>query len=127
MPYVSFWNGRIYALLSFHNIDFYPVSNKLCNPSNSHHASFGICKLLVIPHQMVFVPWILLHSFVVIHAVKYNLAETVKVCQVHHLVVEEPGHEASGLNRVVDLGGVSSRSMINHSDTMSEIERVCSA
>lgn len=55
--------------------------------------------------KVFFVPWILLHSFVVVYAVKHDLAKAVKVGQSRHLVVEEFGHQVPSFSCVVDLLG----------------------
>ena len=57
----------------------------------------------MVPNQMLLIPRILLHLFVMIDTFEHNLAKAVEVGQVGHLVVEQPAHEGAGLGRVVDL------------------------
>ena len=90
-------------LTVFHAIHHFPIPYKLRDPPDCHHALFGVCKLLMVSHQMLLVPRILLHLLVIIRAFEHNLAEAVKVCQVGHLVVKEPAHEGARLDCVVDL------------------------
>ena len=52
------------------------------------HASLGICKLLVIANEMLLIPRVLFHTFVVLNVPEYYLAEAVKICDVGHLAVE---------------------------------------
>lgn len=52
---------------------------------------------------MLLVPVILLHLLIMIHALKHNLTETVKISQIRHLVVEQMAHQGSGFGRIVYL------------------------
>lgn len=84
-------------------MDYSPIPNQLRDPANGHHAPFGIGKLLMIALQMLFIPRVLLHSLIIVHAVEHDLAEAVKVCELRHLVVKKPCHKAARLGSVVDL------------------------
>lgn len=57
----------------------------------------------MVPHQMLLIPRVLFHLFVIIHAFKHNLAEAVEFGQVSHLMIEQPTHESAGLGCIVDL------------------------
>ena len=57
----------------------------------------------MIIHQMLLVPWILLHALVVLHALEKNLAEAIEVGDVAHLRVEQLGHQGARGALVVNL------------------------
>jgi hypothetical protein len=96
-------------LAVFETVDNLSVPHKLLNPSYGHptfnqneytisffrgqisrylHASLGICKLLVIANEMLLIPRVLFHTFVVLNVPEHYLAEAVKICDVGHLAVE---------------------------------------
>lgn len=57
----------------------------------------------MIPHQMLLIPRIPLHPFIILHAPKHSLAETVEISHFGHLRVEKLGHEGAGGGCVVYL------------------------
>ena len=57
----------------------------------------------MIIHQMLLIPWILLHALVVLYALEKNLAEAIEVGNVAHLRVEELGHQRARGALVVNL------------------------
>lgn len=71
--------------------------------SEDLRASLRIREHLMIIHQMLLVPRILLHLLVVVYALENDLAEAVKVGEVAHLRVEEFGHQGAGGALVVNL------------------------
>ena len=66
-------------------------------------ASLRIGKHLVIIHQMLLIPWILLHVLVVVYALENDLAEAVIGGEVAKLRVDECGHLGAGGALVVNL------------------------
>ena len=57
----------------------------------------------MIIHQMLLVPWILLHALVVLYALENNLTEAIEVGDVAHLRVEQLGHQGARGALVVNL------------------------
>lgn len=54
-------------------------------------------------HQVLLVPWILLHALVVLNIVKDDLAEAVEIGKSAHLRIKQFGHQRSGSILIVDL------------------------
>lgn len=67
------------------------------------HAPLRIREFLMISHQMLLVPWILLHPLVILDISKHGLAKTVIIRDVGELGVEELSHEGTGGTCIVDL------------------------
>jgi hypothetical protein len=83
----------VFLLTILHAIDNLPISDELSNPPHGHHAFLCIGELFMISHEVLLVPRILLHHFVIIHILENHLAKTIKVGEVAHLVVEETVHQ----------------------------------
>ena len=101
------------------------IPNELLNPSNRHpvrvaisehslspgrenqsvylRAPLRIRKVLMIIHQMLLIPRILLHTLVILNILKNNLAEAIEVRNIAHLRVEELGHQRARRALVMDL------------------------
>lgn len=90
------------ALHSVHDVT---ISNDFCNPADGHSALFRIGELLVVSNQMLLVPRIAFHPFIVIDAFEHDLAETIVIGQIGHLGIEQLAHQRASLRVIMDLQG----------------------
>lgn len=95
-----------------------PIPNILCDPAKGYHTPLRISELLVISHQMLFIPRIVLHLPVILDVLKHDLAETVEIGKIGHLWVDQAAHESAGLSCVVDhsppLHAIFNHKMLRH-------------
>ncbi len=73
------------------------------NEKTNLHAPLRISKVLMVPHQVFLVPWILLHPLIVLNTLEHSLTEAVKVRHIGELRVVELGHERASGGCVVYL------------------------
>lgn len=66
-------------------------------------ASLRVCKMYMIAKQMLFVVWVFFEALVILDTFEHHLAETVKVCNIDHLWVDNFAHESPCRALVVDL------------------------
>lgn len=113
--------------LGLESINSFTVSHKLLNPPDSHpiaiskqgHSPRGsnsqrplrIREVLMVTNQMLLIPGILFHPFIVLYILKHDLTEAVEVGDIRHLRIEKLCHQCARSGLVVDLRvGVSLKS-----------------
>jgi hypothetical protein len=77
--------------------------DEIRHPSNRHHASPSIREIDMISCNLLFVPFVFSHAFVVINAFERHLTKTVEFGQVNHMFIEELPHKVTSLRCVVKL------------------------
>lgn len=68
-----------------------------------------IRKLLMITHQVIMVPWVILQLLIILKITKHDLTKAVKVGYICHLWVIKLGHKRACGGRVVNLFIISNR------------------
>lgn len=66
-------------------------------------ASLRICEMYMVAKEIFLVVRILFEALVVLDTFKHHLTETVKVCDIDHLGVDNFAHESPCRALVVDL------------------------
>ena len=64
-------------------------------------------EIFMISKKVHFIIRILFHLFIMSHAFKHYLTETIIVGDIRHLAIVDFVHERAGLSRIVDLTGAS--------------------
>lgn len=57
----------------------------------------------MVTNQVLLVPWVILHAFVIVYILEDNLTEAVEVSQIGHLMVKKSVHKGSSFLLIVDL------------------------
>lgn len=66
-------------------------------------ASLRVCKMYMVAKEVLFVVRILFEVLVILDTFEHHLTETVKVCNVDHLGIDNFTHESPCRTLVVDL------------------------
>jgi hypothetical protein len=88
---------EVILLTILHSIHDMTISDEFCDPTDGHFAVTRVGELLVVSNQMLLVPRIFFHSFIVVDTLKYHLTEAIVVRQIGHLGIDQFAHQLASL------------------------------